>query len=257
MALDVLGYILIFSFIGSVAGLVGGLILLINEKFARGISLLLVSFTVGVLIGATFFDLLPKAVELGGAAIWPWAVMGFLLFAIIEKAFIWHHSHEILPHKHRHRHPSKKSYVYMLVAGDTLHNFIDGIIIAATFLISIPLGIIASIAVFLHEVPAEIGDFSVMIHAGWKKAKIISVNLVSALATFAGALGVFFFSSSLEGKLPLLVALAAGGFVYIAAADLIPELKHEIELKETILQIVLMVLGVAVIYALGIFLPVI
>ena len=255
MALSVLAYILIFSFIGSVAGLAGGLLLLLNEKYAKGISLFLVSFAVGVLVAAAFLDLLPEAVELGGESIWLWVVIGFGLFVILEKAFIWHHSHEILPHKHRHQHPARGSYVYLLVAGDTLHNLIDGAIIAASFLIDIKLGIITTLAVFLHELPAEIGDFSVMIHAGWKRAKIIGANLFSALATFVGALSVYFFSGSVDGNLAPIVALAAGGFIYIAAADLIPELKHEIELKNTMIQIVLMILGVALVYYLGILLP--
>jgi len=259
MALDTLGYILLFSFIGSVAGLAGGLLLLLNEKYAKGISLFLVSFAVGVLLAATFFDLLPEAVELGGDSVWLWALAGFGLFVVLEKAFIWHHSHEIMPHKHRHKHPSRRSYVWLLVAGDTLHNAIDGVIIAATFLIDIKLGIITTLAVFLHELPAEIGDFSVMIHAGWNRMKIIGANLVSALATFIGALAVYFFS--LNGATvddPLLapiVALAAGGFLYIAAADLIPELKHEIELKNTVIQIILMIAGAALVYYLGVLLP--
>jgi zinc and cadmium transporter len=259
MALSVLSYILIFSFIGSVAGLAGGLLLLWKEKYAKGISLFLVSFAVGVLLAATFFDLLPEAVELGAESIWLWVIAGFFLFVILEKAFIWHHSHEIMPHKHRHKHPSRKSYVWLLVAGDTLHNAIDGVIIAATFLIDISLGIITTLAVFLHELPAEIGDFSVMIHAGWAKMKIIWANLLSALATFVGALGVYFYAANgaviEETFLAPIVAIAAGGFLYIAAADLIPELKHEIELKNTIIQIILMIAGAALVYYLGILLP--
>jgi zinc and cadmium transporter len=212
-----------------------------------------------VLLAAAFFDLLPEAVALGGESVWLWVLAGFGLFVVLEKAFIWHHSHEIMPHRHRHKHPARRSYVWLLVAGDTLHNAIDGIIIAATFLIDIKLGIVTTLAVFMHELPAEIGDFSVMIHAGWERAKIIGANLFSALATFVGALSVYFFSVNggviEETTLAPIVAIAAGGFLYIAAADLIPELKHEIELKNTIIQILLMIAGAALVYYLGVLLP--
>lgn len=246
-----LALLLGLCFLGSFLGLIGGIILLWKEKFARRMSFFFISFAAGALLGAAFFDLLPEALELAQPAEYAWiAVLASLIvFSITERLLVWHHHHD----NHFTEHKIKvKPYGPLIIAGDTIHNLIDGVVIAAALLISVPLGIITALAVFFHEIPQEIGDFSVLLLAGYSRFQVIGYNVLSAAATFAGALGVFFFSSSLQTKLPLLLAFAAGGFIYIAAADLMPELKHEAsKLRHVVLQTAIMILGIAIMVVLS------
>jgi zinc and cadmium transporter len=241
-----LALLLGLCFLGSFVGLIGGIALLWKEKFARKMSFFFISFAAGALLGAAFFDLLPEALGLAQPVefVWIAVLASIILFSITERLLVWHHHHE----NHYKEHPkSKKPYGPLVIAGDTIHNFIDGVVIAAALLISMPLGIITALAVFFHEIPQEVGDFSVLLHAGYSRMQVIGYNILSAAATFVGALGVFFFASSLQTKLPFLLAFAAGGFIYIAAADLLPELKHEAsKLPQVIVQTALMILGMVV-----------
>lgn len=246
-------YILGLCFLGSFLGLIGGIILLWREKVARRLSDFFISFAAGALLGAAFFDLLPEALELSQPPEYAWILVlaSLIIFSITERLLVWHHHHE----NHEKEHPKgPKPYGPLVIAGDSIHNFIDGVIIAATFLVSVPLGFVTALAVFFHEVPQEIGDFSVLIRAGYSRYQVIGYNLLSAAATFVGALGLFFFSEFVQAQLPLLIAFAAGGFIYIAAADLMPELKHEAsKLKHVIMQTVTMILGIAVMVALSMY----
>jgi len=150
---NILAYILLFTFLGSVVSLVGGILLLTREKFALKISHFLASFAAGTLLGTVFFDLLPEAAEIegGGINIFFWTLIGILIFFLLER-FIHHHDH----HDHGKNHGDKRSIIPLIIIGDSLHNFIDGVAMAATFLISIPLGIVTSLAVAAHEIPQEI-----------------------------------------------------------------------------------------------------
>ncbi len=248
-----LPYILGLCVLGSFLGLIGGVVLLWREKLARRLSDFFISFAAGALLGAAFFDLLPEALELSepSQAAWLMVLISIIIFSITERLLVWHHHHE----DHYKEHPkATKPYGPLVIAGDSIHNFIDGIVIAATFLISIPLGFITALAVFFHEIPQEIGDFSVLIRAGYSRYQVIGYNVLSAVATFVGALGLFFFADFVKPQLPLLIAFAAGGFIYIAAADLMPELKHEAsKLKHVIIQTATMVLGIAIMVILSAF----
>lgn len=241
-------YIIGLCALGSFLGLIGGLILLWKERLARKLSYFFVSFAAGALIGAAFLDLLPEALELN-KAIWPAVIASIVLFSITERTLVWHSHHT----GHEKFHPKVKTFGTMLIAGDTLHNFIDGVIIAATTLISIPLGIVTAIAVFFHEIPQEVGDFGALLHAGYSGSKVISYSLLSAAATFIGAFAVLGFAEILQKYLPALIAFAAGGFIYIAATDLMPELKHEArKWSQVIIQTVIMLAGIAIIALLGV-----
>ena len=158
-------YILFFTLIGSVFSLIGGVVLLFKEKFALKISHFLASFAAGVLLGAAFFDLLPEAAHKGeelGINVFSWALIGIVVFFLIERSIHWFHHHEEF---HEHKKESK-STIPLIIIGDTVHNFVDGIVIAATFMISAPLGIVTALSVTAHEIPQEIGDFGLLLHKG-------------------------------------------------------------------------------------------
>ncbi len=241
--MSTLVYILLFTFIGSIGALVGGIALLSNEKFALKISHLLASFAAGVLLGTAFFDLLPEAAheaENLKINIFLWALSGIVIFFLFERFIHWFHHHE-----EYHNEKDTKSTLPLIIFGDTMHNFLDGILIAATFMVSIPLGITTSIAVFTHEIPQEIGDFGLMLHKGLTRKKIIWVNIASGGAALIGAFITYVFGGSLEKYIPALLALTAGFFIYIAASDLIPEIHHEKRKNYIIYETLLLLFGVA------------
>jgi len=249
--------IVLFSLIGGAFSIIGGLLLLYREDIARKLSIYLLSFAAGTLLAVAFLDLLPEALEAlldqgaEPAGIFMAAIGGFLLFFLVEGLlFQLHHHHAAEDDDHcKDTHVSKAPT--LLVVGDTLHNLVDGIAITSAFLISIPTGIGTAIAVAAHEIPQEIGDFSVMIHAGWKRKEIILWNLLPALATTVGAIITFLLRDKIEFILGYLLAGTAGIFIYIAASDLLPELYHvsrRDQLKKTIpllfLGIIVMAIGI-------------
>lgn len=242
-----LEYILLFTFLGSIGSLIGGLILLSKEKFALKISHFLASFAAGTLLGTAFFDLLPEAsheAEHTGTNIFLWALIGLLLFFLIERFIHWFHHHEDFHGEE----DEKNSTIPLIIISDTLHNFIDGIVIAATFLVSIPLGIATTFAVIVHEIPQEIGDFGLMLHKGLSKAKIIWVNILTAAAAFAGAILTFVLGELLEPYIAIFLALTAGFFIYIASSDLIPEIHHEKRKGFAVVETLLLLAGILVIW---------
>lgn len=246
--LSTLGYIMLFTLIGSVFSLIGGILLLFKEKITLKYSHFLAAFAAGTLLGAVFFDLLPEAVsesrELGlNIDIFAWTLIGILSFFLLERFIHWfhHHQHEYLDEK-------IKPTIPLIIAGDSVHNFIDGVVIASTFLVSIPLGIVTTLAVAAHEIPQEIGDFGVLLHKGMKRKKIILVNIMSALTAIFGALLAYWLGERIEASLPILLSITAGFFIYIAASDLIPEIHHENRRGFAVIETALMFGGVATIW---------
>lgn len=242
--MSTLEYILLFTLIGSIGALIGGVILLSQEKFALKISHFLASFAAGILLGTAFFDLLPEAVHEGektGVDVFPWALFGIVLFFLIERFIHWFHHHEEF-----HKDEESKSTLPLIIVGDTMHNFIDGIVIAATFMVNVPLGIATSISVFAHEVPQEIGDFGLMLHKGLSRGKIILVNILSAGVAFAGAIITYSLGNILEAYIPAFLAVTAGFFIYIASSDLIPEIHHEKRKGFAFIESLLLIFGVVV-----------
>lgn len=237
-----LGYILLFTFLGSVVSLIGGILLLVKEKWTLKISHFLMSFAAGVLLGTAFFDLLPEALEMGGEVnIFAWALLGIVIFFLLERFVYWFHHH------HEHEDKETKPTVTLVILGDSVHNFIDGVVIAATFLVSVPLGIVTALAVAAHEIPQEIGDFAILLHRGMKRNKVVVVNILSALTAMAGAVLTFLVGDSVQNLLPIIISLTAGFFIYIAASDLIPEIHHE-KRGFAFLESLLLVSGVVLVW---------
>lgn len=238
-------YILLFTFLGSVVSLVGGLILLYKEKLAIKISHFLASFAAGTLLGTAFFDLLPEAQEEAGEInIFLWALIGIVLFFLLERFIYWFHHHHVHPKASGHKKPT----VPLIILGDSIHNFIDGVAIAASFLVNIPLGIITSLAVAAHEIPQEVGDFGILLHRGVARNKVLLFNLASSLTAIAGALITFWVGDAIKNILPIILSLTAGFFIYIAASDLIPEIHEEQREGFAVIESILLVLGVFMIW---------
>jgi zinc and cadmium transporter len=246
--MEILGYIVIFTLIGSVVSLAGGLLLLTNEKFTLKISHFLTAFAAGALLSTAFFDLLPEAQEhmeeLGLDLNIPFWILGGILFFFLLERFIHHHH----SHNHDNEQEEKKSIIPLVILGDTMHNFTDGVAIAATFLISVPLGIVTALAVAAHEIPQEIGDFGLMLNKGLKRKRIILINLFSSLAALAGALLTYVYQESIEGYLPVILAVTSGFFIYIALANLVPEIHNRDNQKVAFWETVMLLLGVVVVY---------
>lgn len=248
--MSTLGYIIVFTLLGSVVSLIGGVILLSKEKLARKISHFLSSFAAGVLLATAFVDLLPEALEhaeeLGTEVnIFIWVLLGILAFFLLERFIHWfhhHHDHKEVPNE------EKKAVIPLIVLGDTVHNFIDGVVIAATFMVDIKLGMLTTFAVAAHEIPQEIGDFGIMIHRGMKKLSILLVNIVSALGALTGAVLTYLVGGGLDNILPIFLSIAAGFFIYIALSDLIPEIHGEDRRDVAFWETVLLILGVVVIW---------
>jgi len=254
---------LLASFIGSVFALIGGFLLVWRESFARKISLTLVSFAVGSLLGASFLELIPEAIAGGNyERIAPFIIIGIFAIFFFEKFLNVSHAHGADEEEHRESEPAhtpahgrERAITGAVLFGDSIHNFIDGILIAISFAASTEIGIATTIAVFFHEVPQEIGDFGILIHLGYARSKILLYNFLSALATPVGAVTGYFLSGRLEPHIPLFLAFAAGTFLYIAVADLLPELRHRHESGNGIIHFAAMVLGVLVIAAVGMWVP--
>lgn len=247
--MTILQYILVFTLIGSVLSLGLGILLLAKEKLAKSISHYLSSFAAGVLLAAAFIDLLPEALEHaeesgGDINIFLWVLLGILAFFVMERFIHWFHHH----HDHQEASKERKSIIPLIVLGDTVHNFIDGVVIAATFLVDIKLGILTTFAVAAHEIPQEVGDFGVMLHRGLKRSKILLINIFSALAALTGAILTYLVGEGTENILPILLSLAAGFFIYISLSDLIPEIHSEDRKNVAFWETILLILGVVIIW---------
>ncbi len=243
----ILAYILISVIIVSLVAFVGVLTLFLKQKLLEKILFWLVSFAAGALLGAAFLDLLPEALEHSGGVVLIYALIGVVTFYIIETFMFWYHCH--YGHHHHHKHPRVKSFAYLNLVGDGVHNFVDGMIIAAAYLTSTTLGLTTTLAVILHEIPQELGDFGILIYGGFKRGKALFFNFLCAVSAIFGALAVYAFSARIEHLTEFLVPFAAGGFIYIASADLIPELHKETNFKKALMQLLCFILGMAIIYA--------
>lgn len=235
-------YSIISVIIISVVSLVGVLSLFFKGKKMTRLILFLVSFSAGSLFGGAIFHILPETFEeFGfGLATQIYFIAGILSFFIIEKFVQWRHCH--IPTSKDHPH----SFAYMNLVGDALHNFIDGLVIGAAYLVSVPLGISTSLAVLFHEIPQEIGDFGVLLHGGFSKIKALMVNFFTSLTAIFGVIVGLLVGNSFQNFVGFALPFAAGGFIYIAGSDLIPELRKECEMSRSLVQLVGIFLGVCV-----------
>ncbi len=213
-----------------------------KEEFIKKYIFAFISLAVGALLGDAFIHLIPEALESASspALISVLIIAGILIFFIIEKFLHWHH------HGEDHVHPVGK----LILFSDGIHNLIDGVIIGVSFLVSIPLGIATTIAVILHEIPQEIGDFTVLLHSGYSRRRALWLNFFSALTAVAGVIIAFILGQAGEGLVMWVLPIAAGGFIYIAVADLIPELHKTKEVNHSVFQIIAVILGVLAMLAL-------
>jgi len=253
--MDLLIWIVIFCLIGgALSVLAASLFLILPERVRTHLVPHLVSFAIGALLGAAFLALLPHAVEntqhIDAHVITMTVLIGVLGFFLLEKTVLWRHCHsteceahvpEPLPRENR-------TAGSLILIGDALHNFVDGVLIAAAFMTDIHLGVVTAVAVAAHEIPQEVGDFAVLLHSGFSRRKALAYNLISSLTTIVGGILAYASFSGVENILPYVLAIAAASFIYIAVADLIPGLHKQVRPVETMQQLALIFSGVFVIY---------
>lgn len=241
-------YTIISVILVSLVSLVGITLYLFKKETLDRLLLLLVSLSVGSLFGGAFLHLLPEAVKEEGftLTISLSVLGGIIFFFVLEKFVHWHHCHNLSCTEH------KSHLAVMNLVGDGIHNFLDGLIIAGSYLANIPTGIAATVAVVLHEVPQEISDWGVLLYSGLSRAKALGYNFLSALLAVIGAVIGLVLGSSSEKFVVITLPFAAGGFLYIAGSDLIPELHKKVApWKETIWQFLALLLGIGITLALS------
>lgn len=232
--------VLFWATLGSVFSLIGGIALVKFKVLRKRFALFALPFGAGALLAASFFDLLPEALEDQDIeTMLRWVLGGFLAFFLFERLVTWFHRH----HDHESRNRTQRT---MIIVGDTLHNAIDGVAIGIAFLIDVPTGIVTALAVAAHEIPQEIGDFGLLLGKGMKPTKVIIVNLLSAVATIVTAMATFWLGGAAHFPEAALLAITAGFFIYIAASDIIPDI-HEQPRKIGTIQAAMLLVGILII----------
>lgn len=257
--MSILTWIVLTTLVGGLASaLLASLFLLLPDRVRTAAVPRTVGFAIGTLIGAAFLGLLPHAlngVGLEGAhGIGLAFALGILAFFTLEKALVWRHCHTHdcdahgpdAPHDHDAR--REQAAGKLILVGDALHNAVDGALIAAAFLVDVHLGLVTALAVFAHEVPQEVGDVAVLLHAGYPRQRAFVLNLLAGLTTVVGGLIAYFALAAFQAALPYVLAVAAGSFVYVAVADLIPGLHRRTDPRGSIEQVLLIGAGLALIY---------
>lgn len=241
-----LAYIILATIIVSLISFVGVITLTLKSSLLNKILLVLIGLSAGALMGGAFLHLLPETIESSEKFDVPmldlflFVLVGFVLFFIIEKVLHWRHCHKGECDVHTFR--------YMNLIGDSIHNFIDGLIMAASFVVSIPLGITTTIAISAHEIPQEIGDFGVLIYGGFSKKKALTLNFFVALTAVLGGIIGYFISSRIESTVLYILPFAAGGFIYIAATDLVPEIRKELDMKKYMATLAVFIFGIVIMW---------
>ncbi|MFA7252846.1 MAG: ZIP family metal transporter [Candidatus Paceibacterota bacterium] len=233
--------IILATFLITLCVWVAVLFMFFKKEVLDKVLVFLVSLSAGTLMGGAFLHLLPEASEMIEIdSVFGTFLISFIFFFLIEKVLHWRHCHESDCHVH--------TFGYMNLVGDSIHNLIDGLVIASVFMVDIRLGIATTIAVAIHEIPQEIGDYGVLVYAGFKRKTALLLNYLVAFTVVIGGIVGYFLFSSLASFLPFLMPFAAGGFVYIAASDLMPEIKKETNLKKSIISFLIFILGIVIMY---------
>jgi zinc and cadmium transporter len=237
-----LAWIILFSLLGSVGAVLGAaVVLVLPEKIRKFLVANLVSYATGTLLGAVFLGLVPKALkESPSPGILVWLLWGILFFFVMEKLVLWRHCHVPDCDVHASAGP-------LILIGDAFHNFTDGAIIAGAFLLSVPLGIATGLAVISHEIPQELGDFAILLESGYSRGQALLYNTISALATLPGALLGYYFLAHMMQAIPYILLVGAASFLYIALVDLTPYLHRRFGLADSLLQLGLILTGIATI----------
>jgi zinc and cadmium transporter len=251
--MSVLSWIIVMSLVGGALSVLAAAAFALRARAQWGVSLL-VSYAIGALLGASFLEVLPHAITASGDASTTTATVlgGILAFFVLEKLVLWRHchiesceGHEPLVHQ-----PDEHDYGrsgLMILVGDTFHNTVDGVLIAAAFMEDVRLGIVTAVAIIAHEIPQEVGDFVILLHSGYSRGRALAFNLLSSLATLVGALLAYAALGQVQSAVPVLLALAAASMIYVAVADLIPGLHKRTEIRATVQQVLLIAAGIGTI----------
>ncbi len=243
----------------SLLSFIGVFAISLKETTLDRILFVLLSFSAGSILGAAYLDLLPEAVEFFGveqlSVVVLYVTVGFLGFFLLERFVYWYPGHVHGYESNFEEKMTVKRFIYLNLLGDGIHNLVDGMVIAASFLITIPVGLATTVAVIFHELPQEIGDFGVLVYGGFTRYRALFVNFLSALTAVVGAFISNYFSSYVENFVGLLLAFGAGGFIYLAASELIPEIQKEEKIGKSMIQFVLFVFGIVLIWSLGLLFP--
>jgi len=219
--------ILFFTFLASIVSLFLVALLLLHKTFIHKTSFLLVSFAAGALLATGFMEVLKEAVEIAGADVFLWTTISIAMFFLIERLFLFLHHHN--KEDPLYGKENLRISTAFLMFGDGLHNFIDGMSIAAGFLVNFQLGLVTAVAVFVHEIPHELGDFGILIHKGWSRAGVLWLNAATGIVSILGAIVVFYLGKQFENIVPVLLSITAANFIYLAATNLLPEIHHKAE----------------------------
>jgi zinc and cadmium transporter len=222
----------------SLMSMVGILFLLLKKDMHKAAAYL-ISLASGTMVGTSFFHLIPECLEKTPDNALTWVGAGVFIFFILEKALVWRHCH-------LHQHPgdvTRPIAARMAVMGDAAHNFLDGMIIATSFAASVPIGMSVTAAIILHEIPQELGDFAILLHGGFSPRRALGINALTAVFAVGGAVFTYFFIGLAPAAEVFLLPVTAGGFLYIALADLIPQLHEPSRLSQTMIQVILLVSG--------------
>jgi zinc and cadmium transporter len=230
-------WILALTFLNGLVALIGAFSLVLSDRALKRVLYILVAFSTGALLGGAFFHLIAESLE-GFSALFSFTVViiSFSMFFLLERVLHWHHCHEGECDVHE--------YTYLILLGDGIHNFMDGLVIAGAFLVNVKLGLVTSFLIILHEIPQELGNFAVLVHGGMGKVRALLLNFLAQLTCVAG--GILGYLLPFEGFRTLMLPFAAGGFIYIAASDLIPELHKESSLKRSLTAFVFFLVGVCI-----------
>jgi zinc and cadmium transporter len=244
-----LGWIIVGGLVMSAIAMIGGVTTLLRDQTLERLLLPLISLAAATLLGGAFFHMLPEGIEsMSPLAAAAWLVTGFSAFLLMEQLLHWHHSHGTPDTGHRSNR-AQPPVTYLILLGDGIHNFIGGLAIASTFLIDPRAGISAWIAAAMHEIPQELGDFGVLVHGGWSRTRALLWNFLSALTFPIGALLAYFLSGAFD--VAWLMLFGAGNFIYIAASDLIPEIKQQDRLGRVGVHFGFFILGLALMFLLA------
>ncbi len=245
----VLFWILTSTALVSLVSLVGIFTLAIKEKFLPKILFCLIGFSAGALIGSAFLHILPECLENNQSnSVFSYLILGIIIFFIMERFLHWRHCHEEgMCRTH--------AFTYLTLVGDGFHNFIDGMVIAASFVVSFQLGVVTTLAIILHEIPQELSDFAILVYGGFTHKKALLFNFASALMAMLGACVGYFINDYIQGFSNLILPLTAGGFIYIATSDLIPELHKEKDLKRSMAAFSAFLLGIVFMAFMNRFIP--
>jgi zinc and cadmium transporter len=235
-------WIILFSILGSIGAIItAAAFLLFRKKIQDVLIPCLIAYATGTLLAAALLGLIPHSLEhVSPPMIMSTLLAGIILFFLLEKLVIWRHCHKVDCDVHR-------AAGSMILIGDAFHNLVDGVIIAAAFLISVPVGIVAGLSVIAHEIPQEVGDFGILLHSGYSKQKALLLNILSGLTTLPAAVLSYFALETVHGIIPYIMAISAASFLYIALVDLSPDLHRKVGISQAIRQLLLMLAGVGTI----------